>query len=489
MMNKVISVNIILLSTIFMLMKVQAAEPIYPAQVKWYGLGQGVCANGYRPLTRDEAMSIKNSLVSRMGPWQITGLADGWVIMGPGYNGEIKKSLVSAGESWCYPNSPVSGEIPTLSDWNIPAGDEVDVQWRLVHDNDYFIKPVSYLAYFLGYARVGGNHSPYVGEDMDVTRLSDGWLIKGNNDGGCSGYRCGEKSSIKVSNFSYTLDPDSFSHGQVTESGKQLVKNITANAINNTDQPQQVVVTLKYDKSTKWSKTDTYSLGELVEIKTSFQIPQVSKTEYSVEISSTQSWASQQGEETRETVLVEARPTVPPYSSLPVRIALYKSNISYPYEFKAEVNYDLTMKGFLRRNGNAWYTHPENGPTLEHTFAVGPFRDKASSIRYQWDKRYIPGEMKWWDWNWAISEYGLSTMQSNLGLVLRTVHASVTGDFYAESQFAGDIEIGLPPTTSTKALLRSASVNMVELTDLKLDRKNLASEGFGNVSLTLAPAH
>ncbi len=358
----------------------------------------------------------------------------------------------------------------------------------MVHDNDYFIKPVSYLAHYLGYAWVGGNHSPYVGEDMDVTRLSDGWLIKGNNDGGCSGYRCGEKSSIKVSNFSYTLEPDSFTHGQVTESGKQLVKMITANATNYTDLPQQVVVTLKYDKATNWSKTDTYSLSEKVGIKKTFQIPQVSSTEYSVEISSTQSWAEQKGGSTTETVSVEARPTVPPHSSVPVRVALYKSNISYPYEFKAEVNYDLTMKGFLRWGGNAWYTHPTNRPTWEHTFAVGPFRDKASSIRYQWDKRYIPGEVKWWDWNWTISEYGLSTMQSNLGRVLRPIRSAVTGDFYAESQFAGDIEIGQPQSGSTKAAqLRSASAEGVALTALELDQATLASEGFGNVTLTVTP--
>lgn len=432
-------------------------------------------------------MSIKGNLVSRMGQWQITGLANRWVIMGPGYNGEIKQG--TAGETWCYPNSPISGEIPSLSAWNIPAGDEVDVQWRMVHDKDYFIKPVSYLAHYLGYAWVGGNHSPYVGEDMDVTRLSDGWLIKGNNDGGCSGYRCGEKSSIKVSNFSYTLEPDSFSHGQVTESGKQLIKTITANATNYTDLPQQVVVTLKYDKATNWSKTDTYSLSEKVGIKKTFQIPQVSSTEYSVEISSTQSWAEQKGGATTETVSVEARPTVPPHSSVPVRVALYKSNISYPYEFKAEVNYDLTMKGFLRWGGNAWYTHPTNRPTWEHTFAVGPFRDKASSIRYQWDKRYIPGEVKWWDWNWTIGEYGLSTMQSNLGRVLRPTRSAVTGDFYAESQFAGDIEIGQPQTRAAAAVQqRSASTEGVALTALELDQDTLASEGFGNVTLTITPA-
>ncbi len=438
-------------------------------------------------------MTIKGALTSRMGQWQIAGLADRWVIMGPGYNGEIKQG--SSVETWCYPNSPVSGEIPTLTGWTIPAGDEVDVQWQLVNDKYLFIKPVSYLADILGYAWVGGNHGTYVGEDMDVTRVGDGWLIQGNNDGSCSGYRCGEKTSIKVSNFSYTLEPDSFSHGQITQSSKELVKTITAKATNYTDLPQQVVVTLKYDKASNWSKTDTYGISEKVSTKNKFKWPLVGETELSIEIAANQSFASQKGGATTETAAVEARPTVPPHSSVPVRIALYKSSISYPYEFKAAINYDLTMNGFLRWGGNAWHTHPNDRPTLEHTFAIGPFRDKASSIRYQWGKRYIPGEANWWDWNWTVGQEGLESMQKRLGAVLRPFSSAVVGDFHAESQFAGEIETGQPPTRQLQtrsvsvraAQLPGASANGVALTDVDLDSQALANEGFGNVSLTIAP--
>ncbi len=87
------------------------------------------------------------------------------------------------------------------------------------------------------------------------------------------------------------------------------------------------------------------------------------------------------------------RPTVPARSKIPVKIELYKTDISYPYEFKADVSYDLTLSGFLRWGGNAWYTHPDNRSNWNHTFVIGPYKDKASSIRYQWGKRYIPGEV------------------------------------------------------------------------------------------------
>ncbi|MGY4014401.1 beta-barrel pore-forming toxin aerolysin [Aeromonas molluscorum] len=469
----------------------QAAEPVYPDQLRLFSLGQEVCGDRYRPINREEAQSVKSNIVNMMGQWQISGLANGWVIMGPGYNGEIKPGAAS--NTWCYPTSPVTGEIPALSALDIPDGDEIDVQWRLVHDSANFIKPTSYLANYLGYAWVSGNHSQYVGEDMDVTRDGDGWVIRGNNDGGCDGYRCGEKSSIRVSNFAYHLDPDSFKHGDVTQSDRQLVKTVVGWAVNDSDTPQSGYdVTLRYDTATNWSKTNTYGLSEKVTTKNKFKWPLVGETELSIEIAANQSWASQNGGSTTTSLSQSVRPTVPARSKIPVKIELYKADISYPYEFKADVSYDLTLSGFLRWGGNAWHTHPDNRPNWNHTFVIGPYKDKASSIRYQWDKRYIPGEVKWWDWNWTIQQNGLPTMQNNLARVLRPVRAGITGDFSAESQFAGNIEIGAPvPLAAGSKVRRARSVDGgapgLRL-EIPLDTQELSGLGFNNVSLSVTPA-
>lgn len=468
----------------------QAAEPVYPDQLRLFSLGQEVCGDKYRPVNREEAQSVKSNIVGMMGQWQISGLANGWVIMGPGYNGEIKPGTAS--NTWCYPTNPATGEIPNLSALDLPDGDEVDVQWRLVHDSANFIKPTSYLAHYLGYAWVGGNHSQYVGEDMDVTRDGDGWVIRGNNDGGCDGYRCGDKTSIKVSNFAYNLDPDSFKHGDVTQSDRQLVKTVVGWAINDSDTPQSGYdVTLRYDTATNWSKTNTYGLSEKVTTKNKFKWPLVGETELSIEIAANQSWASQNGGSTTTSLSQSVRPTVPAHSKIPVKIELYKADISYPYEFKADISYDLTMSGFLRWGGNAWYTHPDNRPNWNHTFVIGPYKDKASSIRYQWDKRYIPGEVKWWDWNWTIQQNGLPTMQNNLARVLRPARAGITGDFSAESQFAGNIEIGAPvPVAAASHSSRARNLGAAQglRLDIPLDAQELSGLGFNNVSLSVTPA-
>ncbi|WP_354688538.1 aerolysin family beta-barrel pore-forming toxin [Aeromonas sp. 19NY04SH05-1] len=468
-----------------------AAEPIYPDQLRLFSLGEDVCGADYRPINREEAQSVRNNIVAMMGQWQISGLANNWVILGPGYNGEIKPGKAST--TWCYPTRPATAEIPVLPAFNIPDGDAVDVQWRMVHDSANFIKPVSYLAHYLGYAWVGGDHSQFVGDDMDVIQEGDDWVLRGNDGGKCDGYRCNEKSSIRVSNFAYTLDPGSFSHGDVTQSERTLVHTVVGWATNISDTPQSGYdVTLNYTTMSNWSKTNTYGLSEKVSTKNKFKWPLVGETEVSIEIAANQSWASQNGGAVTTALSQSVRPVVPARSRVPVKIELYKANISYPYEFKADMSYDLTFNGFLRWGGNAWHTHPEDRPTLSHTFAIGPFKDKASSIRYQWDKRYLPGEMKWWDWNWAIQQNGLATMQDSLARVLRPVRASITGDFRAESQFAGNIEIGTPvPLGSDSKVRRARSVDGANTglkLDIPLDAQELAELGFENVTLSVTPA-
>ncbi len=74
--------------------------------------------------------------------------------------------------------------------------------------------------------------------------------------------------------------------------------------------------------------------------KNKFKWPLVGETELSIEIAANQSWASQNGGSTTTSLSQSVRPTVPAHSKIPVKIELYKADISYPYEFKADVSYD-----------------------------------------------------------------------------------------------------------------------------------------------------
>lgn len=478
------------LSVLVSILSASAQAKIYPDQLVLDQLGEDVCRSGYRPIDRYEASEQKDYIVSRMGQWQISGLKDNWVIMGPGYHGQIKQDNPND-STWCYPNDALS-EIPTYSSKSISEGDEVDIQYALVTNHSNFVRPLSYLAHYLGYAWVGGNNSPYVGEDMDVRREGDSWVIQGNNGGSCDGYRCDEKTKITVDNFAYTLNDSDFWHGNVTESDRQLVKTVTAVARNNSDIPQQVVVDLKVDESTNWSKTNTYGFAQKVSTENTFKWPLVGDTKLTITLEANQSFANTNGGSTSEQVTLQARPTVPANSELPIRVELYRSSISYPYRFGADISYDVTYNGFLRWSGNAWNSHPDNRPYLEHTFTMGRASENKADIRYQWDHRYIPGEVKWWDWSWAINENGLGNMQYATGASLRPFYSHVSGDFYAESQFAGTIEIGQATPISSRVKRSAEALVTEQIGDIEVttnfDAQELEALGFGDAQLTITPA-
>ena len=430
----------ILFSTALSLTPLTAHSKIYSDQIVLDNLGEDICRSDYRPLNNTEAQEHKTALISRMNVWDIAGLKNDWVIMGSGYHGLIKHGQPSD-NTWCYPNTPDAG-LPYYEAQAIETNNNLDVQRALVSDNTNFIRPLSYLAHNLGYAWVGGDNGRYVGQDMAIKPLNNGWEIKGNSDRSCTGDRCDEKTKITIDNFSYTLDSNAFSHGNVSEPEQTLINTVSAYAINDSDEPKQIIVDLHFEQSTQWRKTNSFDLSDSVMLKENFTWPLVGKTDVTVVLEQDQRFSDTNNGSRSEPTELQAIITVPANSVLPFRVEFYRSSISYPYRIKTNIGYDVNFTGFLRFSGNALSNHPTNRPTVSHTFTMGTNSEKQANIRYQWDHRYIPGEMKWWDWSWAINTNGLSSMQYAAGASLRPFYTHVSGQFSAESQYSGLIDIG-----------------------------------------------
>ncbi|MCW1888920.1 aerolysin family beta-barrel pore-forming toxin [Vibrio chagasii] len=126
-------------------------------------------------------------------------------------------------------------------------------------------------------------------------------------------------------------------------------------------------------------------------------------------------------------------------------------------------------------SGNAWHTHPTSTalPLNIATFTMGRTSDHSADIRYQWDHRYIPGESKWWDWGWALKKqvYSTCNTQQAEAYVPSTLTYRV---IYAESQYAGTIEIG-----QAKPLNAGGSRS-----ESSIDGENQITEQLGNIDVT-----
>jgi hypothetical protein len=414
------------------------AGAIYPEQLKSVS---GQCASDYRLLEKAEAERYNDAIVKKMGQWQINALADNWVIMGGGYSGEIKRG--TADTRWCYPNKP-KVDIPVSSSLYITAGTAYQVEDELMSNKNYFIKPLSYLAHNLGFAWVGGNASKYVGEDMEVILGSDHtYEIKGSNNGSCSGYRCSEKSVIKVSNFQYVMDQESFGAVEnrvVTD--KELVETVTGTGFNNLSAPQIMTVILEYTSGTTWSKTNDTSVSGSVTVENTWKSPSVTggaDTSISATITAGHSWGESNGETDTKKLRVINRTVVPAYSAVDGSIEVYRASVSYPYQFDADIYYDLSINGFMRWGGNALLSHPVDRRNETANFAIGHWAGEEKSIEHQWKHRNIPGVNKMWDWPWIIQQKGISTVEWILSKVLRPFKTKISGTFYAEKQYATSI--------------------------------------------------
>ncbi|BCG17074.1 hemolysin [Vibrio alginolyticus] len=406
-----------------------------------YNLGAETCKPNFRAITRDEALRFKDFIMNKLGKWSYVTLADGWIIMGPGYKGEIKKG--SSDSTACYPLK-ADVNILKFDPVYIEEGSKQRVEWNLLNDKQNFIIPSFQLAHMMGYAWAGGSAFEKVGQDVKVwwDSNANAWKVRGNN-GPCDGYRCDEKSTLIVNNFSYTMDPTSFKiDGSIVNSNKKLINTISSTAINKTSIPQQYVIDINYKTSTNWSQSNNYGFSESVAVSTAFKSPEVTggvDKSISVTIGSTQEWGTASGGDESNTVSMQARPVVPANSALKVLLNVYRADISYPYVFDADVSYDLGFNGFMRWGGNGLLTHPKDRPTVSSTFSIGRFSGEDKSLEFQWDHRDIPGLNKTWDWNWIAKNGGSYDTRYWLGKVLAPKKARVKGMFYAEDQYTGEL--------------------------------------------------
>lgn len=399
------------------------------------------CETGFRPITRNDVALIKFDLLGQMGNWQITNLADGYVLMGPGYQGTIKQDNLAA-TTWCTYITPPDRSIPNYASLTLPENDEAYTEWHLINKKEFY-KPLALLAHYLGFGWTGGTDSQYVGDDMLTSTDGLGhYDIDANNSGSCDGYRCKERLKMDITGFEYHIDPETFNAGDITQSDKELIGRRSEVVTNESDLEQQYRVTFKYEKATNWSKTDTYGLSQKVSTKNKFKWPLVGETELSIEIGGSQSWASTNGDSETKGISNTIVVNVAPNTKQEVFMEVFRSSISYPYSFNAELSYEVAMSGFLRWSGNALSSHPDNRPNYTARWVIGRNGGNDKSLKYQYEHRNIPATSNEWDWPWLLREYGAENVRGLLGEVLRPIQTKITGEFFANASFGSDVRFG-----------------------------------------------
>ncbi|EOV0101654.1 TPA: aerolysin family beta-barrel pore-forming toxin [Vibrio vulnificus] len=417
----------------------------------------GPIKDGLRPVTYSEANLYLPSIVQQVPNNYVGAIRDGWAVFGKDYNGgkgKVEKRQ-DVGRSLCYPISPrENNNLTPKPGWSVGKGTLDEVTWSIATDKENFLGPWRFFQYLLGFAHVRSGDTDNFDDDLIVFRTADGGLqVRANNRDNT------EKSELKIKNFEFVIDADTFKHGTVSETGKQKIKTLHTTAYNSTNVEQTAVVTLTVNEGTSWSKSETYGLGEKLTINKTWQIPQVSSFSVTAEISANQSWTSQNGGSESTSSQIQARVTLPPRSQVPVTISIYKTDVSFPYSFKAKAIYDVYMWGNLVPAYNSSVTNP-NGGWIERYFPIGHYVNKDMDINEIWRNRNIPGSNRLWDFNQAVNLWGFYPTKEWLEKLLAPVYTEVVGNMSYSNQSAGSIVIGEPTKITSTSTRSSGNVTI-----------------------------
>lgn len=309
----------------------------------------------------------------------------------------------------------------------------------------------------LGFQNVRDEDTTNFANNVHVFRTEDdGFQIRANGSGD-------NVAELKIRDFEFVIDADTFKHGTVIETDREKIETLHTTAYNSTDYEQMAVVTLTVDKESSWSKSDTYSFGEKLTINQTWQIPQVTSISVTGELSTNQSWTSQNGGAETTSSQIQARVTLPPRSQVPVTISIYKAGVTFPYSFRARAIYNVYMWGDLVPSYNASVTNPDGG-WIESHFPIGRYVNKDMDLNEMWLNRTVPGSNKIWDLSQAVNLWGLDQTKDLLETLLAPVYTEVVGNMSYSDQSAGTIEIGEPTaiTSTSTRIANAVTIDAVE---------------------------
>ncbi|NOH70298.1 aerolysin family beta-barrel pore-forming toxin [Vibrio pectenicida] len=404
------------------------------------------CRSGYEPISLSTAMMYQQRLAAKMGEWQLTNIANGLIIMGPGHKGNIKIANQLAYESWCIESHK---KRTYQADVSLPlmlkAPNRQKLEWLMVNSREFY-EPLADLANLLGYSWSGGVDGRQSGEDM-VTSIYDSGVyhIKSDAVGGglpCSGYRCDDRLIIDISDLKYQLLPSTVTQKTSTDEVQEILGVRRAMVNNDSDVNQQYRVTLTYKKQTSWKFKSSINFEQAVSVKSNFTLPFIGESEVEVSFSAGQSWGEESSGATSELVTDTIVVNVPPKRRQEVLMTMYKTSKVYPYKGQARVSYDLGLYGFLSWSGNADIEHPTYRPYKYYQWEIGRKSSNGNNLDDQFDNRNIPLQEHTWDWPWVVNLFGLPYTQAVIDAIQRPIVTEVGGDLSLQSVYGAEVYFG-----------------------------------------------
>lgn len=307
-----------------------------------------------------------------------------------------------------------------------------DLKYK-IFSSEQFIKKWADFADMLGFAWCSGTNGESVGQDFNISKIEDRYIITANyrpTDPYSKGYRANERLNMEISNIRLAFDPNSINIGKQYIEKPEPILVASTSATNNTSKEASITKEIEYTVGSSTSNFTSNTISNGVNVESSFKVRVLgTKTEhtFSYNFSHEYSWGEQRDESVETKVKDIFTAEVPPNTTIPIQALLYKSKAKVPYTAIANLEYSITLTGFLKYEGNAYKNKPINRPTISYTFGDNVY-SATEDIYDKYKHRNIPGYSEW-DFNWSIFKEGCEDFNYFLRKVITPDGAKISGMF------------------------------------------------------------
>ncbi|MPQ44970.1 aerolysin family beta-barrel pore-forming toxin [Clostridium tarantellae] len=311
------------------------------------------------------------------------------------------------------------------------------LKYKLV-SSPSFIKQWCLIAHSLGFYGAYGDGTKKIGENMNLEKSGSDYILQGTLSpvelpGADPGFFVPRRVKITFSNFKLEFIPETIStkEPKITDLASEVVT--STRYINRDDTTATVTKSFTFSKSDTTSNYSSNSISNSVSLRYNYNIEVPGLTqefEISYNFSQEHTFGQQKDETFTQENTDEFSRSVPPNSSIPIKVLAYKANIKVPYTALAKVMFNVTFQGQLLKPSTIYKDHSifwyGNYASLTYTFG----NDSLSAIEdlnKQYTNKNIPDSTPW-NWNLLIASKK-PYIQSILKSFSKEYVAEISGEF------------------------------------------------------------
>jgi hypothetical protein len=265
-----------------------------------------------------------------------------------------------------------------------------DLKWKVANDPQLTVALASF-AHMLGFGWCGGTRSPSVGQDFEVSKQDDNYLLSahyGADDAYSAGYWANNRLQITLSNFRFGLTASSFKFSEPIINELEPIGVGSHVAYNYSSTTDLATIQFTYQLSDAVTHMFGFSFGQGLKAGGKLKLPFVAEGAVEINLSAAETCSDSATTTYSKQQTATYAANLPAHTSRVISLLASRTKSDIKYTAIALVGFDIKFVGFLRYTGNAKADHPTGRPSVTLKFGNGKYNG-LENIQNKWNNREI----------------------------------------------------------------------------------------------------